>query len=237
MLPSSLQSFYLLYDRQPPMNHSYQPPSVLDETDQQGDKLSVALRKLSQRLSSFTLLADVGPEIFWPPETERREDAGQPAWPNMVKYSITPGPIDPSGEWRYVRPTDDSETDDDEGSMDSMQAYEASIAPPGDDWEDPFREELDGDAAGQLLLSASRAATCMPKLFSMSLTMNPPARGDELSVFYTARKRGGVGVAELFVEAHPVYHPDEEVLRLWSEAARANVGAELEVVIKDSESW
>lgn len=237
MLPSSLQNFYLQYDRQPPLNHSYQPPSVLDETDQDGDKLSVALRKLSHQLSSFTLLADVGPEIFGPPETERREDAGQPAWPNMVKYSITPGPIDPSGEWRYRRPTNASDSDDDEGSMDSQQAYEASIAPPGDDWEDPFREELDGDAAGQLMLAAARAATCMPKLFSMSLTMNPPSRGYELSLFYTARKRGGVGVAELCVDAHPVYHPDEEVLRLWKEAARVNVGAELKVGIKDSQSW
>lgn len=237
MLPSSLQTFYLLYDRQPPLNHSYQPPSVLDETDQDGDKLSVALRKLSHRLGSFTLLADVGPEIFWPSETERREDTAQPRWPTMRKYSITPGPIDPSGEWRYRRAPDYSDTDDDEGSMDSMLAYEASIAAPGDDWEDPFREELDGDAVGQLLLAAARAAACMPKLFSMSFTMNPPARGDELDFFYTARRKAGVGVPKLCIGSHPVYHPDEEVLNLWREAARVNVGAELEVVTDNGQPW
>lgn len=46
------------------MNHSHRPPSILDETDQHGDKLSIALRKLSQRLHTFELIADVGPEIF-----------------------------------------------------------------------------------------------------------------------------------------------------------------------------
>lgn len=236
-LPSSLQSFYLLYDRRPPMGHSHRPPSILDETDQHGDKLSVALRKLSQRLSTFKVIADVGSEIFWPPETERREDNDQPRWPSMGRYSIGLGPIAPSGEWRFQRPTDASDNEDDdedEGSIDSMQIYEASIAAPGDDREDPFREELDGDAAGQLLLAAARAATCMPKLFSMSFTLSPAERGGKLSVFYTDRTSGGAGVVELCVESHPVYHPDEEVLRLWREAARVNVGAELEVVIEDS---
>ncbi|KAI7782384.1 hypothetical protein LA080_013530 [Diaporthe eres] len=187
-LPPSLHSFYLLYDRRPPMNHSHRPPSILDETDQHEDKLSIALRKLSQRLHTFELIADVGPEIFWPPETERREDNDQPRWPSMGRYSIGLGPIAPSGEWRFQRPTDasdDEDDDDDEGSIDSMQAYEASIAAPGDDREDPFREELDGDAAGQLLLAAARAATCMPNLFGISFTLSPAVRGDKLSVFYT----------------------------------------------------
>ncbi|KAK7738293.1 hypothetical protein SLS63_002628 [Diaporthe eres] len=239
-LPPSLQSFYLLYDRRLPMNHSHRTPSILDETDQHGDKLSIALRKLSQRLHTFKLIADVGLEILWPPETEQREENDQPRWPSMGRYSIGLGPIAPSGEWRFQRSTDASDNeddDDDEGSIDSMQAYEASIAAPGDDREDPFREELDGDAAGQLLLAAARAATCMPNLFSMSFTLSPAVRGDKLSVFYTDSTSGGAGVVELCVESHPVYHPDEEVLRLWREAARVNVGVELEVVIEDSQSW
>lgn len=158
----------------------------------------------------------------------------------MGRYSVGLGPIAPSGEWRFQRPTDASDNeddDDDEGSIDSMQAYEASIAAPGDDREDPFREELDRDAAGQLLLGAARAATCMPKLFSMSLTLSPAVRGGKLSVFYTDRTSGGAGVVELCVDSHPVYHPDEEVMRLWRETARVNVGVELEVVIEDSQYW
>lgn len=217
------------------MNHSYQPPSILDESDQHGDKLSVALRKLSQRLSNFQLIADVGPEVLWPPETEGREDNKHPWWPSMREYSIGLGPIAPSGEWRFQHPTDASDDEyDDEGSIDSMQAYEASIAAPGDDREDPFHEELDQDAAAQLLLAAARAATCMPRLFSMSFTLLRPVGGNTLSVFYTKRTDGGGALVELCVESDSVYRPDEEVLRLWREAARVNLGMELEVVLKDT---
>lgn len=219
------------------MNHSYQPPNILDETDQHGDKLSVALRKLSQRLRTFQLVADVGQEVLWPPEREGREDNDQPWWPSMRQYSIGLGPIAPSGEWRFQRPTDASDNEyDDEGSIDSMQAYEASIAAPGDDREDPFREELDRDAAGQLLLAAARAATCMPRLFSMSFTLLRAVGGNALSVFYTKRTSGGAAVLELCFESDSVYHPDEEALRLWREAARVNVGMELEVVIEDAKT-
>ena len=43
-LPSSLQHFDLLYDRYPPLDHSFQPPSILDKTDyDNNDKLSLAL--------------------------------------------------------------------------------------------------------------------------------------------------------------------------------------------------
>lgn len=220
------------------MNHSYQPPSILDETEQHGDKLSVALRKLSHQLSDFQLIADVGPEALWPPKTKGREENDQPWWPNMRQYSIAPGPIAPSGEWRFQRPTDASDNeDDDEGSIDSMQAYEASIAAPGDDREDPFREELDGDAASQLLLATARAATCMPKLFSMSFTLLRPVGGNTLSVFYyTKRTSGGAAVMELCFESDSGYHPDEEFLRLWRDAARVNLGMELEVVIEDTKA-
>lgn len=238
-LPSSLESFYLLYDRHAPLNHSYQPPSLLDETDQHGDKLTIALRKLSERLVTFDLIADVGQEIFGPPEIKRQNDNDQPQWPHIRRHNITPGPMAPSGKWRYQRPADYEDDDGDEGSLDSQRAEEASLAAPGDDREDPFREELDADAVRQLLLAGARAAASMPRLIFMSLTLNPPVGGRILSVDYTGRKsRGAAGVApELRVESHPVYHPGEEVLQLWMEVARVNAGGELEVAIKDSQIW
>ena len=43
-LPSSLRHFNLLYERRPPLDHSFQTPSILDETDySKNDKLSLAL--------------------------------------------------------------------------------------------------------------------------------------------------------------------------------------------------
>lgn len=128
----------------------------------------MALRNLSQRLIYFTLIADIGNELFWPLETKQEGDKHQPQWPSRRRYSISAGLLTPSGELRFKRPADYPDYSD-EGSLDSMQRYEAEMAAPGDDMEDPFREELDRDAAGPLLLAAARATVCMPNLSSMSI--------------------------------------------------------------------
>ena len=49
--------------------------------------------------------------------------------------------------------------------------------------------------------------------------------------------RGGGGTAELVFERHPVFHPDEEVVQIWREAAEEHVGAGLVVVVRDSRAW
>ena len=97
-LPSSLQSFDLVYERHIPLDHSFQTPSLLDETDpDDNDKLSLALHKLSQRLVTFTVIADVGPEILWPSKHGDTPDDA-PLWPRLHDYSIVQGPIAPSGK-------------------------------------------------------------------------------------------------------------------------------------------
>lgn len=151
----------------------------------------------------------------------------------MRRYDILVGLITPSGEWRFQRPADYPEYDD-EGSLDTMQRYEAEIADPGDDMEDPFREELDRDAAGQLLLAAARAAVCMPRLCGMRISFDTVAGLGGLDVDYWAKRRGSVSLVELCVESDPAYQPEEDALRLWREAASMNAGGELKVVIKDS---
>ncbi len=69
-LPSSLQHFELLYTRYAPLDHSFRPPSILDDEidGDNGDKLSLALHKLSLPLVSFMVAADLGPEVVWPLE-------------------------------------------------------------------------------------------------------------------------------------------------------------------------
>lgn len=231
-LPSSLEGFKLIYSRQPPLNHSYQPPSLVDQTDQHGDQLNVALRNLSQRLSYFILIADIGNELFWPLETKQEGDKYQPQWPSMRRYSISAGLLTPSGEWRFKRPADYPDHSD-EGSLDSMQRYEAEMAAPGDDIEDPFREELDRDAAGPLrvLLAAARATVCMPNLSNMSIMFDTGAGQESFEVDYWAKKREGEWSVELCVKSDPAYYPEEDALRNWKEAAKLNAGVELKMVI------
>ncbi|KAJ9134303.1 hypothetical protein NKR23_g10237 [Pleurostoma richardsiae] len=257
-LPPTLQHFNLLYDRRLPNDHSFQTRSILDETDQDNDKLSLALHMLSQRLTTFDLIAVVGPEILWPSEPElvphQQQGDDLPLWSRMRRYTIDPGAIAPSGKWRFRRRLDDYASDSDGGADSYFSAHRAAVTAPGDEKEDPFREELDPDAVGHLLLAAARAAGRMPALRSMFFALDS-ALGNgsgRLEVSYTANRDkppagndgGGVavvgaGTAKLHVESHPEFYPDEEVMQAWREAAREHVGAESElgVTIKDSMEW
>ncbi|KAL2132758.1 hypothetical protein VTI74DRAFT_3413 [Chaetomium olivicolor] len=237
-LPSSLRHSQLLYDRRPPLDHSFQTPSILDEMDgDNNDRVSIALHKLSQRLTTFYLVDTVvGPEILWPLERTAPEKK-DPLWPRMRRYSINPGPIAPSGKWLFERDPDASDYE-----SDSSDSEVSSGVAPGDEREDHFREKLDADAANALLLAAARAARRMPALWKMDIVLNPPIGGSQLVVGYTAMAnaaRGGTPLAELVVESHPVFHPDEEVVQAWREAAGEHTGAEsgLALVVRDSMMW
>ena len=239
-LPSSLRDFNLSYSKSIPLDHSFQTPSILDETDgNDHDKLSLALHKLSQRLVTFSLSANVGPEVLWPLERHGTQD-DDPLWPRMRDYFVDPGAIAPSGQWRFQRPDDESdyESESDSSDLDPLVL-------PGDETEDPFRTQLSRDAVDPLLLAAARAVRRMPALRRMHFTVGPPPGAMRLQVKYMVEggdSRGGGGggggdggAAELIVHCSPVFHPDEEVLQIWREAAEehAGVNSGLVVVVKD----
>ncbi|ROV98689.1 hypothetical protein VMCG_06778 [Cytospora schulzeri] len=252
-LPPTLQHFELLYERHPPSDHSYQTPSILEETDNSNDKLSLALHKLSQHLTTLTVMASVGPEIFWPPEQSpepgqqqqqhQQEDDKPPLWPSMRRYIIDPGVIAPSGAWRFRRPLDEPVYSDD-GADSYVSDFHANVFGPGDQVEDPFREEVDPDAVNPLLLAAARAAGRMPALLSLDFGLD----AGRLDVWYKVNRGGpsaggssndsGVvsGAVEVLVESHSRFYPDESVMRAWRNGAREHVGAEsgLEVTVNDS---
>jgi hypothetical protein len=256
-LPSSLRHFDLDYERSPPLDHSYQTPSLLDDTDGGNDKLSLALHKLSQHLATFHLLADVGPEIFWPLERtapghhhhqqeqqqQQQHQDNDPLWPIMREYMITPGFIAPSGEWRWQRnPDSDLDSDDGAGSFFSEDLTDVL---PGNEREDPFRTQLVPDAAHELLLASARAARRMPALWNMWLMLMPPIGAvqrveAEYTVMARAARRDRAltrpvgGTAELVFGSVPAFPLDEEVVQAWRRAAEEHTGAEsgLVVVIK-----
>lgn len=227
-LPSSLQHFRLTYYRRIPLDHSFQTPNILDESD--GDKLSLAFHNLSQRLTCFDLKADVGPEVLWPLEQTQGND---PLWPKMRRYSILHSAIAPSGQWRYLR-SDSIDDDDDDGDpeWDAASSETDPVALPGDEKEEHFRSKLDREAVDPLLLAAARAARRMPALSHMFFSLDEPAGAGRLEVDYTVKQ----GTAKLEFECHPLFNPDEEVLQIWRETEKEHVGAESGLVIEVKDS-
>jgi hypothetical protein len=262
MLPLSLRDFDLTYDRHTPSDHSFPIPSLLDETDKENnDRLSLALHILSRRLACFALAAEVGPEVMWPSgptvlnhrhhhhhqqqqqeqqqqKQHQREDEDKPSvpfWPIMKHYSIDPGAIAPSGEWRFRQRTDGSEY-----SIDSPDSEYSG--PPGDEISYQFREEHDLDVVGPLLLAVARAAGQMPALRDMHFSLSPPVGSDNwLKIWYDVTDNGpppldhGRRGARLIVECEPAFYPDKETMQAWRETAKGHTGTEssLEVLITD----
>ncbi|KAK3897420.1 hypothetical protein C8A05DRAFT_39034 [Staphylotrichum tortipilum] len=192
---------------------------------------------LSQRLVDFSVVADVGPEVLWPFGRGRVTQDDDPLWPRMRRYVIIQGAILPSGQWRWQPP--DSDDDDDDELDWGSSVMDARLVVPCDETEHAFRKKVDPDAANSLLLAAVRAACRMPTLSTMSYSLDRPAAAGWLEVDYsvgggTARSGGG-GMAELDVDAHPLFQPDEEVVWIWREAAEEHTGSQsgLVVVVKD----
>ena len=224
----------------------------MDEPDGDGnDKLSLALHKLSHRLVSFSLLADVGPEILWPSALTVDGTKSSPPWQLMQQYSISPGAIAPSGRWLYVRRSDASEYESDDDDDSDALSWTSDMQPgPGNEKEDSFREQLDPDAAGPWLVAAARAASRMPEPRSISFKLNPPGFGFQLNVQYSVTQNtahsthgysAGTGLilAKLTIETHPILNPDERVMQAWREAARKLKGnkSHLVLAIKDCTEW
>jgi hypothetical protein len=204
---------------------------VADQSN--SDQLSLALHKLSQGLTHFSLNAEVGPEILWPPGSNNT--FSPPLWPSMVRYSICPGAIAPSGKWRFRRRADASDSDEPDNGTDSD--IETDLDGGREHY---FRDEPEPYEVPPLLLAAARAAGRMPALRSLAFTLNSPMNRGGVEVGYRVARGGRPtlegtmpGMAELFVESASTFLPGEEVMQAWGDAARGHTGTEtgLAVVI------
>ncbi|MCJ1381092.1 hypothetical protein MMC17_004201 [Xylographa soralifera] len=109
----SLASFRLNYERQVPLNHRFEPPSVLLPSLPTTDHLSLALHTLSQS-QSLTEITLSGPfviseDLFWPASLAASASAlasaaaARPFWPNMQKFVVEFSPVAPDGRWYFLR--------------------------------------------------------------------------------------------------------------------------------------
>ncbi len=160
----------------------------------------------------------------------------------MNDYCVIPGDIALSGQWRLLPP--DTDPDHTWEWQDIGSDASDDSAPLGDDWENPFRSRVDQGAANALLLALARGARRMPVLTDAEFLLGrAPGDGHRagLQVLYAAKAGaagGGSGTAELVIHGEPLaFHPDEEVLQAWREAAEVHMGteSELAVVIEEPE--
>ena len=145
----------------------------------------------------------------------------------MQDYFIIPGAIAPSGRWLYL--LSDSNDSDDDG-RDTLSDDVDPLAAPGDETQRYLRDDPDPDVVRALLLVTAQAVRRMPALRYLSLALRGVDRG-LLEVEYSAK----AGKAELTVYSLPLLQLDEEVVRLWSEAAEEYAGAESGLTVLVSE--
>ena len=173
-------------------------------------------------------MADVGPEAVWPGERAQDNEDNDPLWPRMRSYFINPGAIAPSGQWRFLR----SDSNDSDDEQDIFSNDTDPFAAPGDETVEHLRDNPDPDAVHALLLAIAQAVRRMPVLRDMDFSLERIGDG-QLEVEYSAK----VGEAKLGVYSHPLFHPDEEVVRLCREAAEEYAGAKSGLAVVVSDPW
>ena len=173
-------------------------------------------------------MADVGLEALWPGERVQDNEDNNPLWPRMRSYFINPGAIAPSGQWRFLR----SDSNDSDDEQDILSNDTEPFAAPGDETEEHFRDNPDPDAVHALLLATARGVRRMPVLWDMRFVLEQIGEG-QLEVEYSAE----AGEAKLAVYSHPLFHPDEEAVRLCREAAEEYAGAKSGLAVVVSDPW
>ncbi|MCJ1434059.1 hypothetical protein MMC27_003425 [Xylographa pallens] len=191
-----LTSFRLNYERQVPINHDYEPPSVLLPTLPTIDHLSLALHTLSQsqNLTELTLSGPlvISDALFWPATSATASLSrapGLPFWPNMQKLVVEFSPIAPDGSWCFLREELSSvESAHEAREMERATQREAATYAP--EWGDcynaltmrtqiglfparEFRRVPDAAKIPALMLALARAAARMPRLKRLHVDVAP----------------------------------------------------------------
>ncbi|MCJ1400409.1 hypothetical protein MMC11_003614 [Xylographa trunciseda] len=98
----SLAGFRLHFERKVPINHEFEPPSVLLPSDPATDHFSLALHalSLSHNLTEIILSGPlvISASLFWPASSP-----STPFWPNVQKVVVEFTPIAPDGSWYFSR--------------------------------------------------------------------------------------------------------------------------------------
>ncbi|KAH8898133.1 hypothetical protein GQ53DRAFT_802565 [Thozetella sp. PMI_491] len=201
LIPASVKYFRLFYEQ---TTFNEEPPFVDPILEgEQGDPLSIALRKLSQQLVQMNLewYGQYGTEVFWPIEEE--ENVNVPEWEHLESLYVTQGIFTPN-----------------QGNLFTVPKGEEDVA----SFQDLERCVLDSSAANSFLRAAGRAASRMPKLHRIGLdirntTADPHDPKCSLGILYMVD-----GPTCSLVVMNPDIELEAETQTAWDRAAEARTG-------------
>jgi hypothetical protein len=183
------------------------------------DPLSSNIRAFSQQLTHLTL-ADItiGAEFFWPSAASQTSDSPSPHWPHLTSLTINYTPITPSGQWLFERDPNEEEV------YFEWDDYMEEDPAPQDERVIPFRKKASPELMNAFYVAAGKAAGKMPVLRQMWLAASTGTRLSH-SFQYTATATS----SSVCWRSMPLFEPSEDVLDVWKEAARKNLGVDLEI--------
>lgn len=164
------------------------------------DVLSCTLREMSYGLTTLQIRGPIGPQFFWPPEGSEEDT---PYWPNLKSLGAFIYFYLPGGTWLFEHVG---------GSGDGVAC-------------DKCFWETNEDSLNELYSTVARSVHRMPKLEVLALRTVL-----EAWIFHDFRFQVIGRRAFLGWRSTPMFHPSDEVLRLWEEVADSR-GLKLDVII------
>lgn len=216
--PASIEHLHLEYRCDPPLNENKIPPK---RSEAGKDALCLALHRLSQQLVTLELEEiTIGPELFWPPETQKNSP---PQWPKLTRLMITYMSATPSGHWLFERdPRCPIWNQEDEPTFEEIAEGQSDhYVPAMEDYPaDRFRSKP-LPLMNEIYKAAGLAAQHMPLLKDMAMaaqiqgTFIEVRQGSAEHLFRYTRETARVkwvGVSE--------FHPTKEVMDIWKGVGR-----------------
>jgi hypothetical protein len=215
LFPPSVQRFDLVFYNETPQNEASQPVDLVEGKIE--DLFSAQLRNFSQQLTSLSLDAVIGKELFWP--VNDHGNTQLPYWPNLTRFRLSYGGTSPSGEWYFER-------DPDEDVNIILPHYLQQL--PEDQRPRHFRSKAIVKLIHEFYISAGRAAQRMPRLEYMRLRCFFALTHHE----FEYEVKGNAATATWTDLAPAGYAPDECIVQVWRDAAFKHTGIASSLEVK-----
>ncbi|GES63345.1 hypothetical protein ATEIFO6365_0007003200 [Aspergillus terreus] len=216
--PASIEHLHLEYRCDPPLNENKIPPR---RSEAGKDALCLALHRLSHQLVTLELEEiTIGPELFWPPGTQKNSP---PQWPKLTRLMVTYMSATPSGQWLFERdPRCPIWNQEDEPTFEEIAEGQFDhYVPAREDYPvDRFRSKP-LPLMNEIYKAAGLAAQHMPLLEDMAMaaqiqgTIIEVRQGSAEHLFRYTRETARVkwvGMSE--------FHPTKEVMDIWKGVGR-----------------
>ncbi|KAF5544472.1 hypothetical protein FMEXI_6585 [Fusarium mexicanum] len=216
LLPISVQTLLIDYQRERIPDQTFEPPSIM-AADLDADVLSEAVQRLTQRsgIREIILLASIDSAIFQPTKAN-------PCWPTLESFTFAFCDVLPSGEWVVTGENPLPPEEEERQRQETREwATDGIYCPPGCEIENSFKSRMKEAIMDRFLVAAANAVCHMPKIKKLSVrhVFDPTDFEEDISragfSFSTAKGLMVLGKTDI-----PVLSSD--VLEAWRTAAKTH---------------